>query len=86
MTIAIIEDFVAVYFAQTSGRKNSELPCLSPRFKYQLLSLCKSPNVEKAVTDYYTVSAFVSVRLLRSGKRYVEDACAANRLVLVENT
>ena len=29
---------------------------LFPRFKYQLLSLCKSPNVEKAVTDYYTVT------------------------------
>ena len=86
MTIVIIEDFVAVYFAQTSGRKNSELPCLSPRFKYQLLSLCKSPNVHIAGCNYYTVTAFASVRLLRSDKRYVEDAVAASRLVLVENT
>ena len=57
-----------------------------PGFKYPPLSLCKSPNEQKPVTDYYTVAAFAVVRLLRSDKRYVEDAVAANRLVLVENT
>ena len=50
-----------------------------PRFKYQPLSLCKSPNVQKAVTDYYAVTPparwdrlrrTASLGFLRSDNRY----------------
>ncbi|MBH1960105.1 MAG: hypothetical protein I8H68_08340 [Flavobacteriia bacterium] len=86
VTIAIIEDFVAVGYRVAFQSEEIRAALLFLQFKYQPLSLCKSLNVEKAATDYDTVAAFASVRLLRSDKRYVEDAVAASRLVLVENT
>ena len=70
MTKSFIEDFVAVGYRVAFQSEEFRAALFLPRFKYQLLSLCKSPNVEKAATDYYTVSALASVSLLRSDKSY----------------
>ncbi len=53
-TIDIVEKAVA---ASKLRSEETRASLLLRRFKFTTLSLCKSPNLEKAATDYYTVSA-----------------------------
>ena len=53
-TIDIVEKAVA---ASKLRSEETRASLLLRRFKFTTLSLCKSPNVQKAVTDYYTVTA-----------------------------
>ena len=57
MTKAIVEDFVAVGYRVAFQSEEIRAALFFPPFKCTTLSLCKSPNLEKAATDYYTVAA-----------------------------
>ena len=56
-----------------------------PRFKCTTLSLCKSPNLEKAATDYYTVAASPRWDSYGATIDIVEKAVAASKLRSEEN-
>ena len=68
MTKSFIEDFVAVGYRVAFQSEEIRAALFFLRFKCKPLSLCKSPNEQKAVTDYYTVTAFASVRLTPSNR------------------
>ena len=76
VTKSFIEDFVAVGYRVAFQSEEIRAALFFPGFKYQLLSLCKSPNLHITGFNYYTVTASPRWGSYGATKAIIEDFVA----------